>query len=209
MNAGQTVILTDTIYNEIKIEKAGVVIFTQPVVNIRKLETKEFAVIKFMQCTKVRLKEHLHLKRNSRFNPDGLGVTVFAQKHVDIQEGSKVLATLYAKDEHIKVKGKSTNRTTITGLFIAKKIEKGEYTDWNANTQCGSCSVASGLFARMIASTDVSCDGESNGSLTAMATGGTGPYSYLWSNGQTGQTISNLAPGTYSVTVNRIPEQQQ
>ncbi|MBK9328918.1 MAG: T9SS type A sorting domain-containing protein [Sphingobacteriales bacterium] len=201
VNAGQTVILTDTIYNEIKIEKAGVVIFTQPVVNIRKLETKEFAVIKFMQCTKVRLKEHLHLKRNSRFNPDGLGVTVFAQKHVDIQEGSKVLATLYAKDEHIKVKGKSTNRTTMTGLFIAKKIEKGEYTDWNANTQCGSCSVASGLFARMIASTDVSCDGESNGSLTAMATGGTGPYSYLWSNGQTGQTISNLAPGTYSVTV--------
>ena len=93
VNAGQTVTLTDTIYNEIKIEKGGVVIFTQPVVNIRKIETKEFAVIKFSQCTKVRLKEHLHLKRNSRFNPDGLGVTVFAQKHVDIQEGSKVFAT--------------------------------------------------------------------------------------------------------------------
>lgn len=201
VNAGQTVTLTDTIYNEIRIEKAGVVIFTQPVVNIKKIETKEFAVIKFMQCTKVRLKEHLHLKRNSRFNPDGLGVTVFAQKHVDIQEGSKVFATLYAKDEHIKVKGKSTNRTAMTGLFIAKKIEKGEYTDWNANTQCGRCSVTSGLFARIIASTDVSCDGESNGSLTASAAGGTGPYSYLWSNGQTGQIISNLAPGTYSVTV--------
>ncbi len=201
VNAGQTVTLTDTIYNEIKVEKGGVVIFTQPVVNIRKIETREFAVIKFTQCTKVRLKEHLHLKRNSRFNPDGLGVTVFAQKHVDIQEGSKVFATLYVKDENIKVKGKSTNRTTMTGLFVAKKIEKGEYTDWNANTQCGKCSVASGLFARIIASTDVSCDGASNGSLTADALGGSGPYSYLWSNGQIGQTISNLTPGTYSVTI--------
>ena len=71
----QTVTLTDSIYNEIKIDKYGTVIFTQPVVNIRKIESKEFAVIKFTQCTKIRLKEHLHMKRNTQFNPDGLGVT--------------------------------------------------------------------------------------------------------------------------------------
>jgi hypothetical protein len=40
-----------------------------------------------------------------------------------------------------------------------------------------------------------------NGSATAQATGGTEPYSYEWSNGETTQTITNLDAGTYTVTV--------
>jgi len=44
--------------------------------------------------------------------------------------------------------------------------------------------------------------GQPDGSATVTATGGgTGIYSYLWSNGDTTATISNLLPGTYSVTV--------
>ena len=38
------------------------------------------------------------------------------------------------------------------------------------------------------------------GSATAEATGGWGNYSYVWSGGQTGETVSNLTPGTYRVT---------
>jgi gliding motility-associated-like protein len=41
----------------------------------------------------------------------------------------------------------------------------------------------------------------STATLTANVTGGIAPYSYLWSNGQTTQTLSNMLPGTYSVTV--------
>jgi hypothetical protein len=40
-----------------------------------------------------------------------------------------------------------------------------------------------------------------DGSATVTPTGGNGGYSYLWSNGETSATISNLAAGTYSVTV--------
>jgi hypothetical protein len=40
-----------------------------------------------------------------------------------------------------------------------------------------------------------------NGSATVAATGGTEPYTYLWSNGETTPTITNLDEGTYSVTV--------
>lgn len=48
--------------------------------------------------------------------------------------------------------------------------------------------------------TDASC-GQSNGSLSALANGGTGALSYLWSNGQNTTNISGLAAGTYTVTV--------
>ena len=46
-----------------------------------------------------------------------------------------------------------------------------------------------------------SCANATDGSATATATGGSSQYTYNWSNGQTGMTISNLAPGTYTVTV--------
>ncbi|HSK13310.1 MAG TPA: M12 family metallo-peptidase, partial [Phnomibacter sp.] len=48
---------------------------------------------------------------------------------------------------------------------------------------------------------DVNCFGGSNGSATVSASNGTTPYAYLWSNGATTATISNLTAGTYQVTV--------
>ena len=48
---------------------------------------------------------------------------------------------------------------------------------------------------------NVGCDGATNGSIDATVTGGTSPYTYVWSNGATIQDINSLSAGTYSVTV--------
>ena len=48
---------------------------------------------------------------------------------------------------------------------------------------------------------NVSCNGGNNGSATVTPTGGAGSYTYAWSTGATTQTISDLAPGNYSVTI--------
>src|ERR1017187_521084 len=48
---------------------------------------------------------------------------------------------------------------------------------------------------------NVSCNGNNNGSATATAINGNTPYHYLWSTGSSNATITSLAPGTYSVTV--------
>jgi subtilisin family serine protease len=49
-------------------------------------------------------------------------------------------------------------------------------------------------------SSNVSCNGGSDGSATAAGTGGTATITYAWSNGATGATASGLAAGTYTVT---------
>ncbi|NNF01492.1 MAG: T9SS type A sorting domain-containing protein, partial [Bacteroidia bacterium] len=49
--------------------------------------------------------------------------------------------------------------------------------------------------------TDVSCNGTADGSATVMPMGGQAPYTYIWSNGATTATISNLAAGIYTVTI--------
>ncbi len=43
---------------------------------------------------------------------------------------------------------------------------------------------------------DASC-GASDGSATVSVSGGTAPYTYLWSNGGTGTSINNLAVGLH------------
>ncbi len=48
---------------------------------------------------------------------------------------------------------------------------------------------------------DISCYGAGDGSTSLTVSGGTTPYSYLWNTGGTTSTLSNLAAGTYRVTV--------
>lgn len=48
---------------------------------------------------------------------------------------------------------------------------------------------------------NISCFGLSDGSIDLVVTGGATPYSYAWSNGANTQDISNVAAGSYSVTI--------
>ncbi|MBI4647087.1 MAG: PKD domain-containing protein [Bacteroidia bacterium] len=55
-----------------------------------------------------------------------------------------------------------------------------------------------------ISKLDVTCNGLCNGIGTAVTSGGTLPYAYVWSNGHTTQTIFSLCAGNYSVTITDI-----
>lgn len=70
------------------------------------------------------------------------------------------------------------------------------------------CSVTSsvlvGIFTNTVTTvftfTPADCH-EANGSITALPGGGTNPYSYNWSSGNTLQTASNLLAGNYTVNI--------
>lgn len=49
--------------------------------------------------------------------------------------------------------------------------------------------------------TDVKCTSGNDGGITSSVTGGTAPYTYLWSNGATSESLIGVSAGVYNLTV--------
>jgi len=87
----------------------------------------------------------------------------------------------------------------------ANNLSAGNYT---VTVTCGVCSVTAtaiisntaGPSATITNVVDATC-GQVNGSATISPVGGTLPYTYQWSNGQTGPNLTAVVAGTYIVTV--------
>lgn len=75
-------------------------------------------------------------------------------------------------------------------------------TDHNGCTKVSSFTVNEpAAIVLSINGTNATCYGQADGAATLTVTGGTAPYSFLWSNFQTTQDLTNLAAGTYTVVV--------
>lgn len=76
-------------------------------------------------------------------------------------------------------------------------------TDVNGCTDVESVSISqpTALVANVNSSTNVSCNGGNSGLAIASVSGGTSPYSYLWSDATTNAAATSLGAGNYAVTV--------
>ena len=52
-----------------------------------------------------------------------------------------------------------------------------------------------------LTTTPVACFGQNTGSINVAVAGGTSPLNFIWNNSATSQNLSNLAAGTYTLTV--------
>ena len=76
-------------------------------------------------------------------------------------------------------------------------------TDFNSCTTTSSVTITEPnvLSSAIATSTNVSCNGGSDGTASVTVTGGTAPYSYAWPSGDTTANDSGLTQGTYVVTI--------
>lgn len=98
----------------------------------------------------------------------------------------------------------STGQVTSTGTLGGLTIGTYTVTATDANGCTASLSntiLGSGAIVINPTATDATCS-NSNGAINLNITGGLGNYGVLWNTGNTTNTISNLAAGTYTVTVN-------
>ncbi len=89
--------------------------------------------------------------------------------------------------------------------FLAKNADyfvlEAEATGPEGDIAAALFQAGQDVFAGVDSYTEPLCYGDPSGSITLITVGGTAPYSYAWSDGQTGQTATGLAGGTYSCTV--------
>ncbi|WP_158651386.1 T9SS type A sorting domain-containing protein [Pseudotamlana carrageenivorans] len=97
----------------------------------------------------------------------------------------------------------SNSATTATIAGVSAGNYTVTITDANGCAAITSATIAepAALVASTTINNNVSCNGGSDGSATASASGGTAPYSYLWSNSATTATIAGVSAGNYTVTI--------
>ena len=94
--------------------------------------------------------------------------------------------------------------TADTATGLAAGTYTATVTDQNgcSATQIFVINQPAAIITSAAAQTNVTCNGDSNGSATVTATGGTGAYTYSWSpSGGTTDTATGLAAGIYTATV--------
>ncbi|MBK7407847.1 MAG: choice-of-anchor L domain-containing protein [Saprospirales bacterium] len=97
----------------------------------------------------------------------------------------------------------TNNQATQTATGLAQGTAGVTVTDANGCEASSTVEVDEPalLVITSLTSTPALCFGGSSGTATVTATGGTGAYTYKWSNNQQGPTASSLPAGPYTVTV--------
>lgn len=149
---------------------------------------------------------------------DANGCTTFIEKTIT-EPAAALIATATSTDVLCNGAASGTASTLVTGGNggFSYSWTTGATTSTLGNLAAGTYSVTVSdsencvstasvtisqpdLFACSATATAQSANNLNDGTATATPNGGTTPYIYEWSNGATTQTLSNLAPGAYSVT---------
>jgi gliding motility-associated-like protein len=131
---------------------------------------------------------------------DPAGITTVAPTSCNTADGSATVSPVFCSAPYTYLWSNGDTTATADSLAI------GTYSV--IITGGGACNIIDtfavtlpGAISLAMSQTPTNCNGGPNGTATAIPTGGVAPYTYLWSNNDTTQTITGLIAGTYTVTV--------
>lgn len=128
-------------------------------------------------------------------DPTGCGSNCTGSAIVNITGGTAPFTYLWSN-------GAST--PTISNLCAQTYMV--DVTDANGCTATEQVTISteSNTLSVSVSPANESCENACNGTVSVAVTGGTSPYTYLWSNGLTTQSISDLCAQTYTVEVTDV-----
>lgn len=131
-----------------------------------------------------------------------LTATISSSSNVTCNGGSNGSATVSATNGTTPYTYLWSNGQTTP---VASNLAAGSYTVTVTDANSGSATATATinqppLLTATASGTNASC-GTADGTASVSATGGIAPYSYLWSNSSTTQSISGLTAGVYTVTI--------
>jgi len=110
--------------------------------------------------------------------------------------------------------GSFTFDTVTTNSLALSSLSQGTAYHWQVKSMCNANGTNNSGFASLVtfntgacnvslttSQTNIGCYGGSDGSIDLTVSGGSGSFSYLWSDGSISEDINSLTAGTYSVTV--------
>ncbi len=95
----------------------------------------------------------------------------------------------------------SNGATTASISGLTASTYSVTVTDANGDTAMATAMVVQAGFITLDVTTTPVTGRPPNGTASAVPFGANGPFTYLWSNGETTATITGLSPGFYTVTV--------
>jgi len=96
----------------------------------------------------------------------------------------------------------SSGGTEATEIGLTAGVYFVTVTDTDDCVLIGEVTVGqpSALTVQLVEQNNIECAGQTTGSATVQANGGTASYTYVWSNGGEGEMQMNLAAGDYQIT---------
>jgi gliding motility-associated-like protein len=138
--------------------------------------------------------------------PDQLVATISGNTNIDCNGASTGDATV-SVGGGVANYTYSWNTTPAQTGATATGLAAGSYTvtvtDANNNTTTATVTLTepTALVATVTSVDDVTCTGNTDGTVNVTVSGGTTNYTYSWDSGETTEDLSSVAEGTYELTV--------
>ena len=106
---------------------------------------------------------------------------------------SEASLSLWKSNDHINWNSIGYDAKNAGSNYVLKN-NINDFSRWTLSSE-------SPISIELVSLADIACHGDNSGEIDISVAGGSGTYTYSWSNSQTTEDISELTAGTYIVTV--------